>query len=226
MDRRQRGRITRVQTGLGFSAVALLFLGINSIWGAATCPRWSIFGPVIWRGPSQRRVVALTFDDGPDPRWTPAILATLRQERVPATFFVLGTAATRYPQLLRAESRGGSEIGDHSWDHRDFRWLSPSSVAKELDSTQRAIRRATGVSPHLFRPPYGRRSIFVWPEARSRGLKMVGWSLSPWRGRSPTAGDLVRRTLRLCRPGDIILLHDGRGNRRQTVEALPLVIGA
>lgn len=211
---------------MGLAAMALLFLGVNSIWGAATCPRWSVFGTVIWRGPSKRKTVALTFDDGPDPRWTPEILATLKRERVPATFFVIGAAASRYPELLKEESAAGAEIGDHSWDHRDFRWLAPSAVAKELDSTQHAIHNATGLAPRLFRPPYGRRSVFVWPEARSRGLKMVEWSLSPWHGKSPTAEDLVRRTIRLCQPGDIILLHDGRGNREQTVAALPLMIDA
>jgi peptidoglycan-N-acetylglucosamine deacetylase len=205
-------------TVLIFAAAALL------VAAGRSAPLSDLLGPAYWCGPPTRRVVALTFDDGPDPRWTTPILSILHKDRVHATFFVEGENVIAHPQLLLAERRAGDEIGNHTWDHHDLTWLGPETIGSEIDRTQRAILKVTGHRAWLFRPPYGRRSVFLWPEARSRGLKTVEWNLSPWHGPHPCAEDLVRRTMKYCRPGSIILLHDGRGNRKAIVDALPAII--
>lgn len=190
--------------------------------------------------------IALTFDDGPDPRWTPAILAILRRYHVPATFFVIGAQAQAHPGLVRRLLADGHEIGNHTFTHPNLGFTSPRLVVLELDATQRLLEAITGRSTVLFRPPYfgdaepttadELRAVAV---AQRLGYITVGLHLDPqdWRprdaqGRRRTPEDLVRSVLAQLaqrdpeRRGQVVLLHDGGGDRSLTVRALPQLLTA
>lgn len=170
------------------------------------------------------KVVALTIDDGPDPRFTPAILSILEQERVPATFFVVGRNVAAYPQLVRRELEDGCELGNHTYSHPEIAWLSPEALAVELARGEAEIMAATGQKSPYFRPPRGyldRRSFQV---AQDAGYRMILWSVALEHHDLLTPGAMAERALKMVEPGAIILMHDGRIDRTRSIEALPLLI--
>lgn len=172
------------------------------------------------------RVVALTFDDGPSPRFTPQVLALLEQEGVPATFFVVGREAERFPALVRQEVADGFEVGNHSWNHI-MTPMEPAQAAWEVGQTERLLHRLTGELPSLFRPPGGELNTGVAGYAQRQGRTVVTWDVDP-RDYAPgqDAERVAAQVLAQVRPGSIILLHDGGGDRSATVAALALVIPA
>ena len=179
------------------------------------CPRPS---PGIRRhGPRGRRLVALTFDDGPSP-YTPAVLRTLRRARAHATFFVVGLHIAGREPTLRHAVGAGHELGDHSWDH------PPLPSHWQLRRTGDALRRATGARPCVFRPPYGLVDRRLRRSAASLGMSVVGWDVdtSDWSGLRPK--QIARHVLRSIHPGSIVLMHDGGGVRARTVKALPRIL--
>jgi peptidoglycan/xylan/chitin deacetylase (PgdA/CDA1 family)/sulfur carrier protein ThiS len=170
--------------------------------------------------------VALTFDDGPWPGTTRAVLAILRRMHVRATFFVVGSRVQRAPRLVRAIVRDGHAIGNHSWSHPmrpAFRRLPPARLRTELERTNEALARL-GVRPALFRPPGGSVDGRVVATALQLGMRTVLWDVDPedWAGGSPAA--LAAAVLREVRPGSIVLLHDGGGDGWTTVRALPAIV--
>ncbi len=173
---------------------------------------------------------ALTFDDGPDPRFTPAISRLLAERGHRATFFVLGTHANEYPHLLRQVLEDGHEIANHGFDHRLLAFSPPSSVRAQLLATEQAIATAAGRPPvRLFRAPHGVRSPWL-----DHTVGRLGYRLCSWNGRivdtaKPGVATIVERACRHLRPGATLLLHDGDGSarggdRRQTVEALHTIL--
>ena len=178
-------------------------------------------------GPVRRpRTVALTFDDGPS-RYTPRILALLRRLRARATFFVVGDLAERYPSLLRREARAGMGVGNHSYAHpyrRPFDSLSYRRIRAEIEGGAEALS-TLGVRVTAFRPPGGSFHGYVLQAAEAAGERIVLWSVDPgdWRP-GITAEQVTRRVLRAVRPGSIVLLHDGGGDRSETVKALPAIV--
>lgn len=171
--------------------------------------------------------VALTFDDGPSPLYTPEVLAVLRRYRVPATFFLVGYHALQYPDLVRAEARAGMAVGDHSFDHPlypPFAALTAEQITTEIARGRDALG---GLTPpvRLFRPPGGSYSPYVVAAARRLGLRVVLWSVDPadWLP-GASAARIVARVLGAVRPGSIVILHDGGGNRAATVAALPAIV--
>ncbi|MFL5606987.1 MAG: polysaccharide deacetylase family protein [Gemmatimonadaceae bacterium] len=189
-----------------------------------------IFGPTLTHLPGTEQRVAITFDDGPNPRATPLILDVLRRERVPATFFVLGRHAERWPELVRRMAGEGHQLGNHGYWHRKLHRRSPGYVRDDLTRGTEAICRASGLTAlRHFRAPHGFRSPWVTPIARSLGQQTVGWSLGVWDSARPGADEIARRALEGVRAGSILLLHDGDGydadgDRMQTAEALPMII--
>ncbi|HEY6946723.1 MAG TPA: glycosyltransferase [Candidatus Acidoferrum sp.] len=188
-----------------------------------------------------KKKLAITFDDGPDPTWTPKILDVLKQRNVPATFFVIGLSANKWPQLLRREYEEGHEIGNHTYSHPD--WESPTlstrQIRWELNLTERLIESVVGAKPLLFRPPYGidhqpefAEEVAHLPTAQEMGYIIVGQKVDPhdWSQINPgvplPAAQIVANAVREAPEGNIILLHDGGGNRSQTVIALPQLIDA
>ncbi len=193
---------------------------------------------VIQRDGDRPGLVALTFDDGPDPRWTPAILDILKQENVSATFFVIGKNGQAYPDLMRRLVNEGHEIGNHTYTHPNLGEIPASLTELELNATQRLIESETGRSTVLFRPPYFGDAEADKPQevepallAQKLGYLMVGLRIDPDDWQLPvTADEIVDRTMQRAADnnpdtrGQVILLHDSGGNRAATVEALPRLI--
>lgn len=169
-------------------------------------------------------VVALTFDDGPDPRFTPAVLDILERYGVGATFFVTGEGASAYPWLVRAIVERGSVIGSHTWSHADLTRLPASRWATEIDGTTALLEDLTGRKLRCLRPPYGARNADTVRALGARGLGTAMWSVDPSDYLRPGAGVIAQRVLAATRPGSIITLHDGGADRSQTVAALPAII--
>lgn len=177
-------------------------------------PTNQIFGQTVTHGPRNERVVALTFDDGPNPPYTSRILQVLRDERVHATFFVVGRAVQAYPDVVRREVRDGNAIGNHTWDHRHLIVMRRSAIAASLARTGDAIYRAAGVRTMLLRPPFGARDWLVMHTARRLGYTVVMWSVPLARDwEYPPAAVIAQRILPHVTDGSIIVLHDG--NRGQ-----------
>lgn len=185
--------------------------------------------------------VAITFDDGPDPQWTPKMLDVLKVKRATATFFLIGIEAEKYSSLVRRIYDEGNEIGNHTFTHPDISNIRPRFMEIELNLTERLFAAKLGVKPLLFRPPY---SIDQEPDTSDQvrpleisqgfGYITVGDKIDPndWKANPrPTAQQIVASVMDQLEnprpnvgPGDIILLHDGGGDRSETVKALPVLI--
>ncbi len=177
-------------------------------------------------GLERPRAVALTFDDGPWPRTTRAVLKVLHRMHARATFFVIGSLAERYPGIVADELRAGMVVGSHSWDHPEpFDALTPGRMASELARTSRFVRSEFGVDVTLFRPPGGSGSSVVVTRAALLGMRVVDWNVDP-RDWSPAATQksITRTVLSEVGPGSIVDLHDGGGDQRATVRALRGII--
>ena len=170
---------------------------------------------------SGARVVALTFDDGPDPRSTPALLERLARHGARATFFLLGRNVAAHPGLARDIAGAGHAIGNHAFTHRNLAPFHPLEVARELRRCQDAIARAAGTRPRIMRPPYGFQRARTFLTARLLGFRVVHWSVSgdDWHGDPPTV--VAERVLGAAEPGSVVLLHDGQP---PTVAALPAIL--
>lgn len=173
------------------------------------------------------REVALTFDDGPWPVQTRQVVRILRRFRVPATFFMVGYLVDRYPGIVRTVVRAGMRIGDHSWDHPvdpPLAGLSDERISDEIGRARDALE-ALRIRTRLFRPPGGSYDDAVVREARDQRMRTVTWSVDPrdWRP-GVSAARIVKRVLDSVEPGSIVLLHDGGGDRRATIRALPRII--
>lgn len=166
--------------------------------------------------------VALTFDDGPDPVWTPRVLAALARAHAHATFCLIGRQAARYPALVRAIVAGGHALCNHTWDHDEqLPHRSRAQVVAEMARAQTAITRASGgVAPRLFRAPGGAWSPAVEQTARDLGLTPLTWTVDPRDWARPGVGAVLAVTLGRLSTGGVVLLHDGGGPRDQTLAAL------
>jgi peptidoglycan/xylan/chitin deacetylase (PgdA/CDA1 family) len=171
-----------------------------------------------------KKLVALTFDDGPWPVYTERILGVLEAEDVHATFYVLGTNVKRDPELLRRAVAEGHEIGNHSWSHKHLTRATPAVLRSEIDKNQKRVQSIGGVLPTTFRPPYGEINGKVRDEARRQRLTVVKWTVDSNDYKKPGTKKMVKQVVSATRPGSIILMHDGGGDRVQTARALPFII--
>ncbi|MGH2955797.1 MAG: polysaccharide deacetylase family protein [Solirubrobacterales bacterium] len=172
-------------------------------------------------GAGQKRV-ALTFDGGPS-GYTPKIERILRRRHVQATFFWVGSRVSGHERVVRRVSRRGHQVANHSWLHVDLTQLPAGEVHDQLSRTSRRLRRLTGERPKLFRPPFGTVNQMVRRVARGLGMRTVLWDADSIDWMSECR-EIVRRVGARVRPGSTVLLHDGGGNRRPTVCALPRII--
>jgi peptidoglycan/xylan/chitin deacetylase (PgdA/CDA1 family) len=170
--------------------------------------------------------VELTFDDGPDPTWTPLILRTLNREGVHATFFELGAAIDRSRPLARQIALAGDELGSHAQDHVDLTKLPAREQAMEISAGAAAITAATGRRTACLRPPFGAQDAQLARSAARAGERLVLWTVDPRDWSTPGTRTIVDRVLENVRPGSIVLLHDGGGDRSQTLAAIPRIVSA
>ncbi|MHB1340600.1 MAG: polysaccharide deacetylase family protein [Coriobacteriia bacterium] len=183
--------------------------------------------PMILRrvGDGDGMVVALTFDDGPWPKQTDALLKILAEYDVPATFFMVGDRVKKRPDLARHVANAGHLIGNHTYHHENLTEVPPARIRDEIAGTSRMISRATGKRVTWFRPPMGRVDGRVYTELKRQKLRPVLWTVDPqdWRD-TIKAADIERGVLSAVRPGSVILLHDGGGDQREMLKALPKII--
>lgn len=192
---------------------------------------YPVYPTLYHKGAGGGRRFALTFDDGPDPTWTPRILDILRKYRVKATFFLIGQNAEENPGLVRRILAEGHEIGSHSYTHPNLGLASPEQVKLELNATQRLIESVTGRSTTLFRPPYDADSsptdvtqLAPLELADRMNYVTVLESIDPQDWSRPGEDEIVSRVRQQLDSGTNILLHDGGGDRSQTVAALPRIL--
>jgi peptidoglycan/xylan/chitin deacetylase (PgdA/CDA1 family) len=171
----------------------------------------------------------LTFDDGPDPQWTPRVLETLARTGVRATFFVVGRLAQHSAGLLREIRAAGHVVGNHAFSHRHPWTLTRARARSEVRSGSDAIAQALGERPHWFRPPHGRLGAYLVEAAREEGQRVALWSVSAVDWGPLGTPDRIRARLDEIRAGDIVLMHDGplRHNRPDhTLQVLPSLLAA
>jgi peptidoglycan-N-acetylglucosamine deacetylase len=178
--------------------------------------------PSVLNGPRTDRVVALTFDDGPS-EFTPRVLDILNAEKVPASFFIIGSEIAGKEQYLQRELEEGHTVANHTYTHIDTSGAGPE-VKGQLERTQAAIKKATNFTPCLFRPPYGAKSNASVALTRRMGMQTVLWDVDTSDYERPASFDIVQRVLNGVKPGSIVLMHDGGGPREETLGALPEII--
>jgi peptidoglycan/xylan/chitin deacetylase (PgdA/CDA1 family) len=187
-------------------------------------------GPVDWsnelahHGSRDRRSLALTFDDGPDPVRTPLLLELLAKLDIKATFFLLGKLVDEHPKLAARIVAEGHEIGNHTYNHRYLPLTRSRTVAAELAATDRAIERATGITPTLARPPYGGRSPSNVRVFARLAKRLVLWDVNSYDWKGHSADEVARRVVDEARPGSIILMHEARTGGETTIEAVRTLV--
>lgn len=179
-------------------------------------------------GKRDRKIVALTFDDAPDPRFTPEILDVLAKYQICATFFVVGERAAKHPELVDRIIKEGHVIGNHSYNHSVFSTLSMYQFEQQIRKTDAIIRRITGVSPNFIRPPYGELLPKQVAWGKVNGFTIVNWDVDSedWK-KNPSSARVLANIRKTLQPGSIILQHAGGGEGQDlsgTINALPVLI--
>jgi peptidoglycan/xylan/chitin deacetylase (PgdA/CDA1 family) len=205
----------------------------------AVNPRSELFGPMVWRTKSPRKL-AITFDDGPNPKITPQLLNLLERYEGRATFFMVGRFARECPELVREIAARGHAIGNHTATHANLFWTTSSQIREQMQRCNDAIRTIAAVQPKWFRPPWGMRNPWVISSAMGMGMRTALWTLLPGDWRVKPASWLIERMQPITKRaqssgvsgsnwpaghGDVLCLHDGdyrflNADRRATVEAL------
>ena len=177
------------------------------------------------------KLVALTFDDGPSPVWTPKILDELKKAHIKATFFMLGEHVAKYPDIARRVVAEGHEVGNHTYDHHILLYHTLDNLLKEINETQKVIKDKTGVKTKYFRPPKAWLTAEEKKEIEGMGYKIILWSLNSKDWVTFDDKYIVKYILKNVRPGDIILFHDSGGvftaeggNREETVKTIPSLV--
>jgi len=220
--RPKRLRVGIVVAILGITAGIFLTL-------CAVLPDNNVFGRVFFESQTTKKMVALTFDDGPYSPYTEQVLDILKEYNVPATFFIVGQNAEKHPELVKRIAEEGHQLGNHTYHHVDLLKSDSKTVAEEIDRTSKMIASITGITPHVLRPPHGFRDPTVMKIVTDRGLEVVEWSVMSKDWTNPGVEVIVDRTVKKVKNGSIILLHDGDGtasqaSRAQSVAAARLII--
>ncbi len=210
--------LPELATGAALAGIAT-WLGFESMW-----PTLHLYGRAFTGLPPGSRQLALTYDDGPNDAATLRLLDVLDRHNVKASFFVLGRFVQAKPEIVRALATRGHAIGNHSWDHPRLIFASGADLRRQVQQTQSAIFDASGVTPSLFRPPYGGRRPGTFHAIRALGLEPVMWNVTCYDWKPTSAAKVVTHAQRQIRGGDVVLMHDGDqramgADRTHTVEA-------
>lgn len=208
----------------GAAALALAAAAAVGLREVVNSSTFQLFGDYVARVDTNERVVALTFDDGPDPWHTPRVLAVLDQHHVKATFFMMGRSVERYPEVAREVLRRGHEIGNHSYSHPKLILMSPSRVRDEIERTD-TLLRGIGVTGEIhFRPPHASKFIVLpYVLVQMRKLSVLG-DVDPKEWKQRPAAVMTESILHQVRPGSIIGLHDPMG--AETLRTLQNILPA
>ena len=175
--------------------------------------------------PAGAKLIALTFDDGPWPGQTEAILKILQANHVTATFFEIGEQARRNPRLSRMTANAGMLIGNHTETHPlHLNRLPAATVKRQIVQAEQNITNASGTRPRYFRPPGGNTSPDMFPVLTQLGLRWLEWDIDTDDWQRPPAATIVQRVVTQARPGAVVLMHEGGGDRSHTIAALPVII--
>lgn len=221
-----KSRRARKWTIVVASLLVVVIAGAYSLLRVADSPTFQFSGTLVNRVETSEKVVALTFDDGPDPAGTRAILETLKSRRVPATFFLIGREIAAHPDLAREIAAAGHEIGNHSFSHERMIGVTPSWVADEVEATDALIRASGYPGEILFRPPYGKKLLALPHYLAEHHRTTITGDVTPDSAGIPDAATVERTTLEQARPGSIIVLHAMYPSREQTRRAIgPILDG-
>jgi len=217
------------------SGAGMAALGVLAAFGAILA--WQVFYvnaglwvPTLYRAPKPVAAVAITFDDGPDPEFTPRVLEILKLKGVPATFFVIGLRARSRPDLLVQIDAAGHLVGNHTDRHGPgFHFQLWQALRRDLAACSATVRTAIGKEPVFFRSPQGFKNPALGDVVREMGLKVVGWQARGFDSIEHDADKIVRRIASHIRPGGIVQMHDGSSlagpkSRQAMLAALPRVI--
>jgi|LSQX01.1.fsa_nt_gb peptidoglycan/xylan/chitin deacetylase (PgdA/CDA1 family) len=183
---------------------------------------------VLRKGSAQKKVIALTFDDGPNPNYTPKLLDILREHQVPATFFIMGKQAQRYPDIVKHINEEGHTLGLHSYRHSHAWLMSPITTIRDMNQTYNILKDILGKAPNWYRPPWGTFNILSMFAARRLNLNVAYWSIEAqdW-AKDTTVEHIYNTVINKIHPGAIIVLHDNQGAPgapERTLKALPTII--
>ena len=221
-----RSRRARKWTIVVASLLVLVIAAAVTLFEVSKSRTFQFFGTLVNRVETSEKVVALTFDDGPDPAGTQAILDTLRERQAPATFFLIGRDIAAHPDLARAIAAAGHEIGNHSFSHERMIGVTPAWVADEVEATDALIRTTGYRGEILFRPPNGKK-LFALPHyLAEHDRTTVTWDVEPDSDGTPDAATVERTTVEQVRPGSIVLLHAMYAARGQTRQAIGPILDA
>jgi peptidoglycan-N-acetylglucosamine deacetylase len=209
--------------GLTIAGLAT-WLGFESMW-----PTMHLYGRSFVGLPPGTRKLALTYDDGPNDPCTLQLMDVLARHNVKATFFVLGRFVEQKPQIVRALAAAGHVIGNHSWSHPRLIFATDAELRSQVERTQQVVFDACGVTPTLFRPPYGGRRPGTLQTVRKLGLEPVMWNVTCYDWKATSADKMLAHARRQIRGGDVILMHDGDqqamgADRNHTIEATDRLI--
>lgn len=206
--------------------VFLLLFGIGIATSAMERgrPYYEGKGYVLWEITTDEKVIALTFDDGPHPTYTPEVLDLLKKYDAKATFFVIGERAEKYPEVISRMGNEEHEIANHTYTHPLT--ITPTKLKEELKKTNEIIHQITGTSPIFYRPVGGQYNDKIINTAINEGFKVIMWSwhqdTEDWK--RPGTKKIVKKVLSSVKPGNIVLFHDSGGDRSQTVAALEEIL--
>ena len=215
--------------GAALATVALLLLvtGFVAAIGAGASasgqPAFTTLEAPDGAATAGQRVIALTFDDGPG-LYTPQVLSVLERYHVPATFFEIGEEVAAYPQYSKMVAAAGFPVEDHTWSHPDLTTIPASGVASQIEMTQAEIQAVTGTTPKCLRPPYDAWNASVLNQIAALGLTTMSYSIDPRDWSLPGVQAIVSGVVGAAFPGAVVDMHDGGGDRSQTVAALPQII--
>ncbi len=184
------------------------------------------YSGIIYELPTRDKIIALTFDDGPHPVYTPQILDILEQYQVPATFFMIGNRMEEYPEIVKEVSARGHLVANHTHTHpQNLRAESLENIREEIYQCQQSIERLANQDTYLFRPPRGILNPKIIKMLHKEGYTVVLWSISADHHDAPTPELMADRVIKHAHPGEIVLIHDGRTDLRwKDVEATRLII--
>lgn len=205
--------------------VLVLFSG-TGLWRLASVADYQLTGRLVHRVDTQQPVIALTFNDGPVPQQTEAVLRILAHEQIKATFFLIGRDLQSYPHLLPMILAANHQVGNHSFSHQRLVLKTPSFIAAEIEQTDALLKAGGAQEPFLFRPPYGKKLWLLPKYLASNQKTTVTWDLAPENVLSlqRNQAQFIDFTVQQARPGSIIVLHVMDAQKPQTLNALPEII--